>query len=134
MRTSLSPGRSTSMRRLVFVSLGSLELVVAALVAGLGWQVPGPAEVRTSFTQADRVTERASAQVRLLHQQVTGLRRLEVQQVAHHLQGQTRNVTRLLRAQAVDFETVGTMRDALADVARGLDGLADTLDPDALGK
>jgi hypothetical protein len=122
------------MRRLVFVSLGSLELVVAALVAGLGWQVPSPAKVSTSFSQADRVTERAGAQVRLLHQQVTGLRRLGVQQAANRLQGQTRNVTRLLRAQAVDFDTIGTMRDALGDVARGLDGLAETLDPEALGQ
>src|SRR5262249_36094850 len=41
---------------------------------------------------------------------------------------QTRTVTAMLRQQQVDFESVQTMRDALGEVATGLDSLATSFD------
>ena len=59
---------------------------------------------------------------------------MEIQQLSERLQQQTRIVSRSLRNQSVDFDTVCTLRDALGEVADGLTGLADTLDPNAIGK
>ena len=81
-----------------------------------------------------RVTDRAGAQVSLLRQQVQTLRRMELQQLAGRLQRQTETITATLRKQPVDFDTIGTMRDALGEVAKGLSTLADTLDPANVGK
>jgi len=44
-----------------------------------------------------------------------------MQDLASRLQTQTRVVTANLRSQSVDFDTIRTMRDALGDVAKGLD-------------
>jgi uncharacterized phage infection (PIP) family protein YhgE len=43
-------------------------------------------------------------------------------------------VSSTLLRQKIDFDTVGTVGDALGDVATGLDGLSRTLDPQAVGK
>lgn len=122
------------MRRLTFSLLGLLELAVGGILIFLGCQLPSTAEVNQSFASADRVTQRAHRQIHILRQQVQGVRRLELQQLAERTRTQTRTVTATLKAQQVDFDTVRTMRDALGDVAAGLNGLAETLDPDALGK
>src|SRR5262249_1378947 len=90
--------------------------------------------VHHSFESAERVTDRAGTQVRLLHKQVQGLRRLELEQLSTRLQKETRAVTATLQAQTVDFDTLCTMRDALGDVGNGLDSMAETLDPVAIGK
>jgi hypothetical protein len=122
------------MRRTIFRVLGVLELVVAAVLVNLGCQLPRTVEVERSFRSAERVTDRTSTQVKLLHGQVQGLRRLELQQLSDRLQKQTRTVTTMVRGQSVDFDTVRTMSDALVEVAGGLNSLADTLDPAAVAK
>jgi ABC-type transporter Mla subunit MlaD len=122
------------MRRAVFLILGSLEFVVAGMVIHLGCQLPGSRDVDQGFERADRVTCQAGGQVRILREQVRDLRRPELREAAERLQKQTHTVTRTLKGQQLDFETVGTMRDALGDVADGLDALAGTLDPVAVGK
>jgi uncharacterized phage infection (PIP) family protein YhgE len=122
------------MRRTVFLFLGLLELIVALVLINLGRQVPDKTEVDQSFEAAGRVTDRAGNQVRLLRKQIQGLQRMELQELSARLQRQTQAVTTTLRDQTVDFETVRAMRDALGDVAKGLGGLVDTLDPAALGK
>jgi uncharacterized phage infection (PIP) family protein YhgE len=122
------------MRRAWFVGLGVLELAVAAVLLSFGWQLPGTAEVDQSFRSVEHVTERTGHQVRLLRDQVHDLRQPEMDQVAGRLQTQMRKVTRTLRAQSIDFETVRTMHDSLGDVAVGLNSLADTLDPESVGK
>jgi uncharacterized phage infection (PIP) family protein YhgE len=122
------------MRRTVFLIFGLLELAVAVVLIRLGSEIPRSAEVNHSFESASRVTDRAGTQVRLLHKQVQGLRRLELEQISTRLQKETRAVTATLQAQAVDFDTVCTMRDALGDVGNGLDSMAETLDPVAIGK
>jgi ABC-type transporter Mla subunit MlaD len=121
-------------RRAVFLTLGVLEFAVAGLLAVLGWQLPRPAEVRDSFRHAQRVTDRAGTQVRVLHRQVAGLRRLELRELSDRLQAQTEAVTRTLRTRTIDYDTVRTMRDALGDVSEGLTSLAETLDPVGVGK
>jgi tetrahydromethanopterin S-methyltransferase subunit B len=122
------------MRRAVFLTMGLLELGIAAALVLLGSCLPTTDAVERTFGSAGRVTDRAGVQVRLLRQQVQGLQRLELRQLAGRLRTQTRAVTTLLRSQQVDFETVATLRDAMGDVATGLVSLAETLDPDTIGK
>jgi ABC-type transporter Mla subunit MlaD len=122
------------MRRTIFRLLGILELVVGGVLINLGCQLPSTAEVERSFHSAGRVTDRAGTQAKLLHQQVQGLRRMELQQLSTRLQKQTRAVTTMIRGQSVDFDTVRTMSNALGEVAGGLNNFADTLDPAAVGK
>jgi hypothetical protein len=117
-----------NMRRTVFLILGVLELAVAGVLACLGGQLPGTAEVENTFDSAERVTRRAGSQVRLSRQQIHDLRQPEIQQLADGLQAHTTTVTTNLRAQAIDYDTVRTLRDSMGQVATGLDGLADTVD------
>jgi uncharacterized phage infection (PIP) family protein YhgE len=122
------------MRRAVFLTFGLLELVAAGLLVNLGWQIPTSEEVDKSFQGASRVTDRAGSQVQLLREQVQGLQRIELEQLTERLRKQTHSVTAILKNQSIDFDTVRTMRDALGEVARGLGGLGETLDPAAIGK
>lgn len=129
------------MRRAVFLILGVLECTVAIVLVALGCRLPSPDEVALGFQGADRVTSNAGHQVQVLRRQVRDLRRPELHDLAGHIQQQTRTITATLKNQQIDFETVRAMRDALGEVADGLDGLARTLDPasvaqlgDALGE
>ncbi|HJT78221.1 MAG TPA: hypothetical protein VJ739_13540 [Gemmataceae bacterium] len=122
------------MRRLLFLVLGLLELAVAAVLVGFNAQLPSPAEVQSNFAAAEQVTAHTGRQVRLLRDQVHEWRRPEMDDLARRLQGQMRQVTRTLRAQNLDFDTVRTMSDSLGDVADGLGSLADALDADSVRK
>jgi ABC-type transporter Mla subunit MlaD len=122
------------MRRALFLTFGILELIAAGLLFELGNQLPRSAEVEQSFEQAGRVTDRAATQVYLFRHQVEGLQQMQLAELSRRLQKQTLAITTSLRDQSVDFETVRTMRDALGDVSGGLKNLAETLDPEALGK
>jgi hypothetical protein len=72
--------------------------------------------------------------VRLLRDQVHGLRDPELKRTADRIQTQMRRVAGTLRSRNIDFDTVKTMSSSLGDVADGLDGLAKTLDPETLGR
>jgi uncharacterized phage infection (PIP) family protein YhgE len=120
------------MRRLLFHILGLLELAVAVVLVCFNWQLPGTAEVERSFATAGHVTARTGHQVRLLRDQVHDLRSPEMEDLAHRLEGRMRQVSRTLRAQNLDFDTVRTMSDSLGDVADGLGSLADALDADSV--
>jgi len=122
------------MRRIVFLSMGLLELAVAGVLLAFGCQLPGRAEVNGTFGRAEHVTQRTSRQVKLFRQQVHDLRRPELQDLGRQLQAETKTVTVTLKAQTVDFERLRTVGDALGDVAGGLDGLGETLDGEAIGK
>src|SRR5262245_24966098 len=126
--------RRADMRRAVFVSFGALELVVAVVLIRLGSQIPTDGDVDQTFRSAGRVTNRAGTQVQLLRQQVQSIQRLELHRLTERLQKQTRSVTVSLGSQRVDFDTVSTLRDILGEVAIGLRGLSDTLDPVRFGK
>jgi ABC-type transporter Mla subunit MlaD len=122
------------MRRAVFLTLGLLEVAVAVVLVVFSCQLPTSSEVRDGFGRMGKVTDRTSHQVKLLRDQVHELRNPEVDELAVRLRGEVHKVTTALRSQNLDFDTVRTMSDALGDVANGLDGLATTLDPEALGK
>jgi uncharacterized phage infection (PIP) family protein YhgE len=122
------------MRRAVFLLMGLLELVVAAVLVAFGWQLPSQAEIDHTFDGAERVTQHTSSQVKIFRRQVHDLRRPELQELGQQLQAETRTVTTTLKAQTVDFDRVRNVGDALGDAARGLDGLSDVLDGGNLAK
>jgi chromosome segregation ATPase len=122
------------MRRVLFVGLGGLELVIAGVIVYLGLSLPRPQTVGDGFDRLETTTRKASGQIGTMRSQVHDLRRPELQQLAEQLQRQTETVTTSLRRQRVDFQTVATLRDSLRDVARGVDSLSETLDPDRVGQ
>ena len=120
------------MRRTLFLVLGGLELAVAGVLGYLGSQLPTGQEISESFSRAERVTSRAGSQVGLLRKQVKGLKQVQLREVSERLAAQTRTVTKTLRVQAVDFDTVRTIRDSLGGVSNGLNGLAQILDTEGI--
>jgi hypothetical protein len=122
------------MRRSVFLFLGVLEFVVAAVLVGFGWQLPTRGDIDQTFGRAERVTRRAGGQVRVLQGQVHDLRRPELQDLARQLRGESKTVATALKAQTINFEQLQAASGALGDVATGLDGFADTLDAERVGK
>src|SRR5262245_39909973 len=126
--------RGSVMRRVVLLVVGALELAIAGVLIHTGQRLPAPAEVERGFDRMDGATHQASRQVGILRRQVTEVRRPEVQAAATKLKGQTKTVTAMAQAQQVDFATVASLRDSLAQVATGLDGLAETLDPDKVAE
>ncbi|HWG41871.1 MAG TPA: hypothetical protein VN688_03725 [Gemmataceae bacterium] len=119
------------MRRIVFLSLGVLELVSAVVLVYFAWQLPGRREVEDTMGRAERVTQRTGQQVQRLRDQVRVLRerRPQMQALAQRLQKEMQVVNDQLKTQKIDYNTVQTLSDALGDVANGMDGLSDTLDP-----
>src|SRR5207245_10137319 len=73
-------------------------------------------------------------EVQWSRQQGRSLSRPELNELAQRLREQTETITSLLRKQSIDYEAVGLVRDALGDVAGGLDSLAETLNPATLGQ
>ncbi|MFN4259490.1 MAG: hypothetical protein ACK4RK_09325 [Gemmataceae bacterium] len=122
------------MYRLVFTSLGILECLVAMVLIYLGQQLPRPTDVRSGFAQTRQVTQNAQTQIRILRHQVQDLRRPELQQLTARLGDQSRVVSATLQDQQIDFETVAAIRDAMGNVAAGLEGTAETLDPERVEK
>ena len=122
------------MRRVLFVGLGGLELVIAGIIVYLGLSLPRPQTVGDGFDRVETTTRKAGGQIGAMRRQVHELRRPEMQQLAEQLQRQTESVTTSLKRQHVDFQTVATLRDSLRDVARGLDGLSEALDPNRIGQ
>jgi chromosome segregation ATPase len=119
------------MRRVIFLCLGVLEFLVALVLLAFAWQLPGPAEVHDGVGRVEKVGKQTGTQVRQLRAQLHRLRerRPQLHAMAVRLQEEMRTVTDHLRAQQIDYDTVRTVSDALGDVASGLDGLAQTLDP-----
>src|SRR5438128_1162195 len=107
------PRSVPSMRRLIFLSLGVLELAVAATLVVFSFQLPNTSEIDQGVGRVTGVTRRTGDHVRLLGKQVHELRRPELQELADRLQTETHTVTHTVRAQRVDFNTVKSLGDAL---------------------
>jgi hypothetical protein len=124
------------MRRTVFLTLGVLEILVALVLLAFSWQLPGPAEVHGQLGRVYRVGQETEHQLRALRGQLQALRerRPQLHQLAVRLQQEMRAVTDQLRHQQVDYPTVRQVSDALGDVAGGLDGLSETLDPEGVAR
>jgi len=112
------------MRRLLFSLIGVLEWCMAAVLVWLGCQLPSRDDIAAGYGSAERVTQRATDQVAILRRQVRDLRRPELLQLAERLQSQTRIVAGNVKNQPLDFRTLEGMRDALAQIADSLEGLA----------
>jgi TolA-binding protein len=123
-------------QKVLFLSLGVLELVVALVLLAFACQLAGPADVREGVGRVERVSDRASQQVKRLQGQMGVLhkRRPDLQRMARELQKQMTLVSDDLERQRLDPATVQTVSNALGDVAKGLDGLSDTLDPRGIGQ
>jgi uncharacterized phage infection (PIP) family protein YhgE len=119
------------MRRIVFLSLGLLELLSAGVLVYFACQLPGRQEVEDTMGRAERVTRQTGVQVQQLRDRFRVLRerRPQMQALALRLQEEMRAVNEELKTKQIDYNTVRTLSDALGDVANGLDGLSDTLDP-----
>ncbi len=119
------------MRRIVFLALGVLELLSAAVLVHFAWVVPGRREVEETADRAERVTSQTGAQVQRLRDQFRLLRerRPQMKSLALRLQAEMRVINDQLKTQTIDYRTVQTLSDALGDAASGLDGLSETLDP-----
>src|SRR5258708_2866670 len=119
------------MRRLLFMSLGSVECLVAAVLLGFAWMLPGSTEVNDHVGRVETVTKQSGSQVGSLREQVRQLRKRQPQlkALAERLQKQSDDMIANVRDQNVDYDTVQTISDALGDVAEGLDGFSQTLDP-----
>lgn len=121
------------MRRFLFPILGFIEVAAAVALSLLGASLPGTEQVRESFAGAQRVTSAAGGQVRIVRDRIGEVRRSRLRQTAHRLQATSRTMATAVRGRHVDFETVRVLRDAMGQAADGVEGLARTLDPDALG-
>ncbi|MHB1426740.1 MAG: hypothetical protein ACYC3I_26590 [Gemmataceae bacterium] len=119
------------MRRIVFLVLGGLELLSAAVLVYFAWLVPGGREVEETASRAESVTRHTGTQVQRLRDQFRLLRerRPQMQELALRLQAEMRVVNDQLKTQQIDYNTVKTLSDALGDAANGLDGWSDTFDP-----
>jgi hypothetical protein len=122
------------MRRVVFICLGVLECLSAGVLVHFAWQLPGPADVQVTVARADHLTRQTGEQVRRLRAQFQLLheRRPQMQALAKRLQEEMQVVNEQMRNQHLDYGTVKVLSEALGDVANGLDGLSETLDPQAL--
>src|SRR5438094_83677 len=107
------------MRRTVFLTVGVLEYVVAFALIYLAWQIPDKEEIHRSFGTVERVTQRASSQVRLLQRQVGLLRRPGLKDLARRLKAQAREFAGLLKTQTLDEESVRALRNSLGEVSEG---------------
>jgi ABC-type transporter Mla subunit MlaD len=124
------------MRRFVFTLLGILETLAAVVLVVFAWQLPGRAEVEDNVGRVERVGKQARVQVDSLHERIALLeqRRPQMRALARRLQDEMRVVNDTMQGQHVDFVALATVKDALGDVAGGLDGLGETLDPGGVGK
>jgi chromosome segregation ATPase len=124
------------MRRFLFLTLGILELLVAGVLAVFAWDLPGPATVTDSVNRVETVTRHAANEIHNLRDQARRLRerRPQIERVSRQLEVQMRLAGELLRGQQINTATVGGVRDALGDVADGLDGFSSALDPNGLGQ
>ncbi len=120
------------MRRLVFVVLGGLEILVAGLLFYGGTHLPTDEQVREPIGKVETVARQSADQVGRLRVRVAELRERQpmVRRLAEQMREQTRNLTTLLMNQTVDITTIATLRDALGDVALGLDAVQEQFRPE----
>lgn len=129
LRPRLTATVSAAMRRTALLVLVVLELVVAVTLVQMGRQLPARAEMEHSFTKVENVTRQAERQIHQVRDQVHLLRQTQLEGHLQRMQKQLRALTKTLREQTIDFQTVAATRDALGSIAKGLQGLGDTLDP-----
>lgn len=124
------------MVRSLFVLLGLLEIGAAGVlflgVAGL----PTETQIREPAGKIEKVTQHAEEQIGRLREKVANLRERQpiVRMVAENMRQQTQTLTDALAAQSLDIETLAAVRDALGDVASGLDAVQEHVNPQSGGQ
>jgi len=119
------------MRRLAFFALGVLELCVAGILLALVYSLPRPGEIHDGMERAERVGQQASRQIHKLRDQLQAFRdrEPELNRMTAQLQKHLQQVGKQLSNPQVDFKALEAVSDALADTARGVEGIAQALDP-----
>ncbi len=121
-------------RRLVFLVLGALEFSAAVVLCVFAWAMPGASEVHDGVSRVENMAAQTSAQAERLRDELRTLReqRPKLQEMAEKLRTQMEAATAPWKNPRIDGDAVQSVEDALGDVARGLDGLSELLDPDAV--
>lgn len=122
------------MQRAVFLVRSLGEILLAGGLFYLGYCLPSAREVQAGFSWASQMTGQASAQVDSLRRQVHMLRALELRALARRMKTEAASLGATLCQQPFDFTVVGTVRDAVGELASGLGELAEGLDPAAAGR
>ncbi len=119
------------MRRVLFLSLGTVECLVAGVLFAFAWMLPGAAQVNDHVGRVEKVTQQSGSEVSRLRDQVHDLRTRQphLKDLAARLQERSEDAIATMRDQNVDYDTVQTLSNSLGDVADGLDGFSKTLDP-----
>jgi hypothetical protein len=114
------------MRRTIFVVLGVLEILSAAVLFAFVWQLPGPGDVHDRVGRVERLSRQTSSQVRKLRQQVHLLRDQQPQarQFAENVRVQLHNLSEQLQKQQIDYPAVQAVHDAFGMAAGTLDNLS----------
>src|ERR1700722_728055 len=91
--------RFAAMRHIVFMSLGILEALVACVLLGFAYYLPGPSDVHDKVERVDRVSKQSSLQVNHLRGQVRQLRERQpvVRDLAERLDQHTKDMTANLK-------------------------------------
>src|SRR5262249_44067185 len=100
----------------------------------VAWELPARSEVRDQFGRVEKVTGGAETQVRLMRDQVTDLRNQGIVAKADELRRHTRTAADTAGRQQIDFQTVEAIARSLADVSKGLNTWADTVDAERMKK
>ena len=120
------------MRRCFLVSLGVLEVSIAVAVVLVALGLPSRADVATNFRHVEKVTDGSETQVRLMREQMAELRRQDFASKAEQFRVHTRIAADATSRQRIDFDTVSAISQSLADVSKGLNTWANTVDADRL--
>jgi uncharacterized phage infection (PIP) family protein YhgE len=122
------------MRRYFLFALAAFEGAIAAALVVIGLQLPTRDDVSANFGRVERVTGGAESQVRLMREQVIDLRRQDLAGKADDLRRHTRTAADTAGRQQIDFRTVEAIAHSLADVSKGLNTWADTVDAERMKK
>jgi chromosome segregation ATPase len=120
------------MRRVLRTVLGILELAVAiGLFYGITL-LPDEQAVREPLGNVAAITLKAEDGVSHLRDRLAALRERqpELHSLAERLRDNTRTLADAVSTHSVDLDAIELIRDALGDVARGLDALKDQLRPE----
>lgn len=109
------------MRRLVFISLGVLELAVAAVLIYLSNLLPTSNDVHQSMGEIQTLTQQTGNQVRLAQKEITHLRQPELQASMQQLKKQLPTITAMLRNQKLNYDGLRQLKDTLASLSKGLE-------------
>ncbi|HEX3152418.1 MAG TPA: hypothetical protein VHR66_30370 [Gemmataceae bacterium] len=122
------------MRRIFLLSLGTLEALIASALLTIGLRLPSHGDVAANFARVEKVTDGTEKQVRLMREQVADVRKQDLATKADELRRHTRTAADTASRQQIDFKTVDAIARSLADVSRGLNTWADTVDAERMKK